>query len=169
MYLVNLYEKQLELDTIISERLKTVDPAFDMYSVVNIDKKIFAFKVELAELSNEVGFFKYWKHSHVMDKPRVIDEWADCLHFLLSVGLGKKWDRYALDVISSVKPILDLKTAAYLFYALMGNELNGSVKYAQALNLLVTIGHTLGYTDDELKEAYLNKNAVNIKRQKEGY
>lgn len=167
--LIELYDKQSALDEMVEARIIKIDPAFDMFSTKNIEKKIFAFRVELGELANEVGFFKYWKQSHIMDRREVMEEWADCLHFLLSIGLSLGFDSYVTSATSSVKPIEHMETASYLFYTMMTQPLETSTDYATAVSLLITIGHSLGFDDTQLTEAYNRKNEKNIDRQKNGY
>jgi NTP pyrophosphatase (non-canonical NTP hydrolase) len=41
----------------------------------------FALVAEILELANELGW-KSWKPRQVIDRERVVDEWADCLAFL---------------------------------------------------------------------------------------
>ena len=154
MELAALYEKQVALDNLVQSRLKKIDPAFKMDDVNVVDKRIFAFKVELAELANEVGFFKYWKQSHKKDRNMILEEWADCLHFLLSIGISRGYDVHVKDVSSSVKPIEHLETATFLFYNLISMNIASSVDYAVALNLLLTIGNSLGFTEEQLVSAY---------------
>jgi dimeric dUTPase (all-alpha-NTP-PPase superfamily) len=45
-----------------------------------------ALYVELGELTQEIGFFKYWKKNKTINKVRPYDEWADCMHFMASLG-----------------------------------------------------------------------------------
>ena len=169
MELVALYEKQVALDDLVQKRLQETDPAFKMHDIAVVDKRIFAFKVELAELANEVGFFKYWKKSHQMDRNKTLEEWADCLHFLLSIGISRGYDVYVSSCESSVKPIEHLETATFLFYSLISMDIKNHVNFAVAMNLLITIGHTLGFDEEQLVDAYERKNLKNIERQLGGY
>ena len=45
-----------------------------------------ALLVELAELANEAQFFKFWKQNKHIDKKKILEEYADCLHFALSLA-----------------------------------------------------------------------------------
>lgn len=169
MKLRNLYDKQYNLDKLVEDRLQVIDPTFKVFGLDNLEKKVLAFKVELAELSNEVAFFKYWKHNHVMNRVRVLDEWADCLHFLLSVGLTHHYDSQIESISSQVKPALDLDIVQHLVVGLMELRMTDFVEYRQALCMLITMGNSLGFTEDELLDAYETKNKVNVQRQLGGY
>ena len=48
---------------------------------------VLAYNVEMYEFINAVGIWKWWKHSHVVDRARVLDELADCFAFYLSAAL----------------------------------------------------------------------------------
>jgi len=162
-----LLDIQRKVDGVISEKIKmNFDDTLEMRKL--------AFKVELGELANEIGSFKYWKDSHVIDKTLVMDEWADCLAFLLSITnqtmsvgeidfypVGKSSTMTDEDVKywinTNVTKLMMDKLDAYK------GGLNGVYKS------LYEIGMLLGYTQNELEESYKRKSEVNIQRANEGY
>lgn len=157
-----LFELQLKVDEQIQNKInvsfeKTLD-----------DRKI-AFHVELGEFANEVGFFKYWKESHEADNFRVKDEWADCLAFLLSIANSKRYHndlkidiaKYSYDVI--------YQNITNQYKQLMFNKLYDYVDVLEAFRMLYQMGCGLGYSIEELNEAYINKSKENIRRAEEGY
>lgn len=162
-----LAEKQAKLDKLIEERVQKYNPQFRLDSVETVDKIKFAFKVELSELANEVGFFKYWKQSHEMDREKVLEEWADCLHFLLSVSNLKRWIPFIPTMEFGTE--IEFFHVDGLFYELLQNPLDSSGQAVQAFLSLFALGLKLGYTEEELIQAYYGKYAKNIARQKEGY
>jgi dimeric dUTPase (all-alpha-NTP-PPase superfamily) len=89
MKLEMYYQKQQELEQFVRKNIGMSEEEFS--SIEMVDKRIFAFKVELAEFSNETAWFKYWKQSHVMNKANVIEELADCIHFLLAIGIYRNY------------------------------------------------------------------------------
>ncbi|WP_000718342.1 dUTPase, partial [Bacillus cereus] len=72
---------------------------------------------ELGELSNEIGFFKYWKKNKKDDKERQYDEWADCMHFMASLGnkYGHSEDFYDIDELSGVSSAYTTLSYHYIF------------------------------------------------------
>lgn len=50
------------------------------------DSKILALLVEIGELANEIPYFKYWKRKKKFNYSKITEEYADVLHFLLSLA-----------------------------------------------------------------------------------
>ncbi|AIY72838.1 TPA: dUTP diphosphatase [Bacillus tropicus] len=128
-----------------------------------------ALYTELGELSNEIGFFKYWKKNKKDDKARQYDEWADCMHFVAS--LGNKYGHS--NELSFLPRLLTKKTAEktyhYSFEQLYHNDLSIYNEYVRALSALVSIGLKLGMTHEDMEKAYFEKNQVNYDRLASGY
>ncbi|ANT41117.1 nucleoside triphosphate pyrophosphohydrolase [Bacillus phage Aurora] len=132
-----------------------------------------AFKVELSELANEVGFFKYWKTSHKQNKERVLDEWADCLAFLNSIVISQGYEDY---VISYYDKRLDVDIESttfirqdYLFRMMNKNDMDSIDDALSQYFYLYMFGKNLGFSIDEMNSAYNTKSMVNIVRAKEEY
>lgn len=53
-------------------------------------KALVALIVELAEFANEISFFKYWKKQINVNLDKVLEEYADGLHFFISYSIYKK-------------------------------------------------------------------------------
>jgi dimeric dUTPase (all-alpha-NTP-PPase superfamily) len=162
MNITNLLETQKELDIAIAKNLGIED---DFNSVGMVDDRIFALKVELGELANEVAFFKYWKQSHIINQAATIEELADVLHFVLSVGNSRKYT-----FIKEIDPIQwDLVPIGRLFIYIMENAFDSSGKWKNAIEQLFCIGIKLGYSEAEIVQAYNDKNQENYARQSRGY
>jgi dimeric dUTPase (all-alpha-NTP-PPase superfamily) len=162
MIITELLETQKELDIAIAQKLGMED---DFNSVGMVDDRIFALKVELGELANEVAFFKYWKQSHIINQSATLEELADVLHFVLSVGNSRKYT-----FIKEINPVQwDLVPIGRLFIYIMENGFDSSGKWKNAIEQLFCIGMKLGYTEDEIVQAYRDKNAENYARQQRGY
>ncbi|BCC74208.1 hypothetical protein BCJMU51_p2063 (plasmid) [Bacillus cereus] len=132
-----------------------------------------ALYTELGELSNEIGFFKYWKKNKKDDKARQYDEWADCMHFMASLG-----NRYGhSDWITKVdidniqcRPYTRTDTSYHdLFENIYRLELNEWDEYTEALMALLAIGIKIGMTFEDMEKAYFEKNQVNYDRLASGY
>jgi dimeric dUTPase (all-alpha-NTP-PPase superfamily) len=162
MNIENLLMMQQELDMVIAKNLNMEE---DFNSVETVDQRVFALKVELGEFANETGWFKYWKRSHVMDRDKTLEEHADVMHFLLSVGNSRKYN-----FIKEINPGPWSKVPLNrLFCYMMENAYDSSGKWKNAFEHLICIGLKLGFTEKEMLQAYKDKNAENHARQKRGY
>jgi dimeric dUTPase (all-alpha-NTP-PPase superfamily) len=162
MNIENLLMMQQELDMVIAKNLNMEE---DFNSVEVVDQRIFALKVELGEFANEVGFFKYWKTSHVMDRAKALEELADVMHFQLSVGNSRKYT-----FIKEINPEQWHKVPmGRLFQYMMQNNYDSSGYWKNAFEQLICIGLKLGFTEEEMLQAYEDKNKENHARQQRGY
>ena len=75
-----LYEKQKGLDENIASNHHVT------YASTR-NRRIIALLVEIGEFANSTRCFKYWSNKPSETKERVLDEYADGLHFFLSVGI----------------------------------------------------------------------------------
>lgn len=119
--------------------------------------------VELGELMNEMPTkFKHWKKTAEDNREAALVEYVDALHFQLSLFnyyecKVNKWIDYNNRLIEE-HSLYDL--------------LQASVKYANTptgINRLFDIGNHLGFTWDEIYQAYKEKNEINYERLKNGY
>lgn len=94
MEIKELLEMQKKLDNAILK--KQVEPLTSsieqqkyLYEKLNGDlltERILALSVEVGELANATRCFKYWSLKDSEPVERVLDEYADCLHFMLSIA-----------------------------------------------------------------------------------
>lgn len=144
--------------------------------------KIVAFKVEFGEFLNEHKFFKYWKINHnpnvkavlvpaMFEEDRVyynplLEEFADGTHFLLSIGIERKYLKYihAFDVIDRKSDSLE-----YLAMEIFSNPINSAGKWLEVFSDYIYFGWLVGITPSDIEEEYLKKNAINHKRQENQY
>jgi len=157
-----LFDLQREVDGIIKEKIGEGEFCF------TLSKRKIAFFVELCELANEIGFFKYWKTSHVKNDKRVKDEWADCLAFLNSIVITQSYEKeieyYVTNYVNE-----SYYGVSYHFDYLKNNKLYDLTDIESAYYNLYKMGYSLGYSKEELHEAYRIKCKENIRRGKEGY
>ncbi|EOQ15399.1 hypothetical protein KQ3_05868 [Bacillus cereus B5-2] len=132
-----------------------------------------ALYTELGELSNEIGFFKYWKKNKKDDKARQFDEWADCLHFIVS--LGNKYDHVELILGTNrtFKIAENFIEHEYSFHKLLSKMYKADYscifEYSDALSALLAIGKKMGMSGEDMEKAYFEKNQVNYDRLASGY
>lgn len=192
MNLVKLFEMQRQLDAHIEKEHPRQE------GEDRLAKKILALMVELGELANEWRGFKYWSNNQ---KPRIraydecpcgtdygscdeygcddglltynplLEEYVDCLHFILSVGLElnipeiygteTKWDGLTSDETDI--------TQQFLLVFENVNKLVHPIDWINLFEEFYILGEMLGFTWNEVEEAYMRKNAVNHHRQESGY
>ncbi len=112
----------------------------------------------------------------------LLEEYADCIHFFLSIAIKKGWQE---DMHIPEESLFDFKKENFegglsgvylemqwrlLNSRLFKNEDVKNLHFQSAWDLFLEIGIVgFGFTLDQIEEAYMNKNAVNHKRQQEGY
>jgi len=167
MNLQPIAERQAALDALIEKKVQQQQEDFKLDSFDAQNDLRYAFFVELGELSNEVGFFKYWKQSHKMNKTKTLDEWADCFHFLTSIANNRKYTKFIKEVDAFY--LWEDYPLKEMFNLLLDNDLNSSGQVIMAYQLLLGIGFKLGFTEEELIKAYETKNLENYTRVYGGY
>ncbi|MBT2600964.1 MULTISPECIES: dUTP diphosphatase [unclassified Oceanobacillus] len=156
-----------------------------------LDKKILALQVELGELANEWRGFKFWSEDQesrgynlytegngVEQKNPLLEEYVDCLHFILSIGLELNINIESLKEHCKPKKMLDTtdhflwtnKKLLDLYENIRDrNSSKVGLLYLNLFNSLVGLGELLGFTTEQIEQAYLDKNKVNHARQESGY
>ena len=121
-----------------------------------------AYRVELGELLQEWKQFKFWKLSKgEIDREKLLEEWADCCQFALSIeyyhckfwGIG--------DILARIE-----NEADYGIYSIIDDcfEVND-----WTLLYTIALGLKLGFTLEELEQAYYRKNKINWDRVNSNY
>ncbi|WP_405103087.1 dUTP diphosphatase [Oceanobacillus sp. FSL H7-0719] len=182
MNLTKLFEKQQELDARILLEKGLVGQDL-------LDKKILALQVELGELANEWRGFKFWK---VDNEPRtcvinkdgetanqyytnpLLEEYVDCLHFILSIGNDLKCELEELEpghfpTISETLINLIRDPAELKYDVRDGIYEEFIVTYTDMFELFLGLGSQLGFTWEQIEQAYFDKNKINHERQNNGY
>lgn len=160
MNLRGLLRKQEELDGIILERAGIKKYPYESMKL--------ALLVELGELANEVQSFKHWKQHKEINRGKVLEEFADCLHFALSLENqlnqipDEMLDNPKLFITENKKHDKNINGVFLKTYRLV-------VRDYPILSLVIGLGLRLGITLEEMEQSYLKKYETNIKRQQEGY
>lgn len=169
MDLAKLFDMQRELDERILDRFP------ELRNEDLLDKKILALQVELGELANELPQeFKYWSNKK-NNYEKALKEYVDCLHFILSIGnyFGIKCEPSLTIVPNNVLEQLNVlfKIVSFLHnkYEDYGYCCGIRDFYEDLVGNFMNLGKLLGFTWEQIEQAYLEKNAVNHQRQEEGY
>lgn len=180
--ITDLIKIQKEVNTKVNEKLGDQP---------NGDDYLLAFNVELFEFLNAVGTWKWWKHSHVIDRKKILDELADCFAFFLSVvdyenelSIFNNEREIIEDVESDINSILEsLENFQKESDSDVNSVINDLSKYIGtdneiepiltierfAIAIFITSILFENITWEELTEAYREKSKINIQRQVENY
>ena len=159
--LQKMYQKQYELD------LEIANNHHITYEETK-DKRLLALLVELGEFANATRTFKFWSFKPSESKERVLDEFADGLHFLLSLGLAYNFKLDTVEVESDEKNLTAAILKAY-------DDINDFylertfTMYAKMFVGYLKILATLGYTWQDAYDAYFLKLEENHHRQETNY
>lgn len=159
--LEELYKHQYKLDLDIQEKHKVTYED-------TLNKRLLAFYVELSELANATRCFKFWSFKPSEEKARLLDEYADALHFILSIGIS-------LDMCVEEVTYFELNddiTSSFLICINLFNEFildKTFDKYIEVLSYFLSMMSVLGFTSKEVNDAYLLKLKVNHERVNNNY
>ncbi|WBX81311.1 dUTP diphosphatase [Virgibacillus salarius] len=186
MNLNKLFPIQKELDTRI-EREKGLE------GQNLLDKKILALQVELGELANEWRGFKFWSKDQEPNTEEAIktyyalregktrnpllEEYVDCLHFILSIGLDKNLEGVNVPLSDRLQVDITTHFNEVFFWVsnfrdvVLDNGEFGDLDYIYRILFMqfIRLGEMLGFTIEQIEQAYLDKNKVNHERQANGY
>lgn len=161
MNLQKLFKMQRELDSYIETNMKVNKDVFQ--------RKGLALIVELAELANETRCFKFWSNKGASEREVILEEYVDSIHFLLSLGIEKKLDYLEVWPQSNLKQeiteIFLMTNSAILDFLTNPSE----NRYEKVWIMYGAIAEKLGFSSEEVLNAYISKNETNYERQKNGY
>lgn len=163
MNLKNLFVMQKKLDEYIINQHNLRDKPL-------LPQKLLALQVEIAELANETRCFKYWSTKGPSSKDVILEEYVDCLHFILTIGLEKNYTDVSLTIpdVSLQADITDKFTNLYI-------DVNDFIicpskdHYQTLFEDFLLLGKYLKFTDEDIEKGYHKKNFINYQRQVIGY
>ncbi|PID03628.1 hypothetical protein CSV67_03015 [Sporosarcina sp. P2] len=155
-----------------------------------LPEKILALQVELGELANEWRGFKFWSenreprtkaYSHheekqhgqngfssiaKYDKNPLLEEYVDCLHFILSIGIELSHeDIYVFPMKSNDKITYTISRLMFQAHALEDHikeppeDTVGT--FGSMFSVFVGLGELLGFEMEQIEQAYYSKNKIN--------
>lgn len=164
MNLKKLFEMQGKLDT-------RIESEHNLQNQELFYKKILALQVEVGELANETRCFKFWSLKKPSEASVILEEYVDCLHFILSIGIETNLQDINLNENLNFKDSADLTN----MFLNLNEKINTFAKnkseknYIGLFEYFILLGNALGFTNKDVEKAYLSKNEINHKRQDEGY
>lgn len=157
----DLFIKQKELDVDIQKR-------HNLSYEETMEKRSLALFVELGELANATRCFKYWSNKPSEERSRVMDEYADGMHFLLSLGIAHNIEVTAYEYKEEKQDLTNLILQMYEAISAFINESDTS-HYKEMFEIYLLIAYALDMSKDDIFESYLLKLGVNYQRQKNNY
>lgn len=161
------------------------------------NKLVLALLVELGECANEWRGFKFWslnqnpvtyKREHkkqikpglesfdnhegayetvVIESNPLLEEYVDGLHFVLELGIELGFKPITVRAYKYEDVTRQFKE---LFWEISDlDKLSKRDEYIWTFQKFVGLGEMLGFTWEEIEQAYMEKNKVNHQRQSEGY
>jgi|1048.fasta_scaffold00598_6 dimeric dUTPase (all-alpha-NTP-PPase superfamily) len=161
----------IELKPLINEQAKLDAHIQSQHQVTYAntrEKRILALLVEIGEMINETKTFKFWSKKPSAEKPIILDEYADGLHFLLSLSIEVQSQKMNYDI----QPLYLSLTQATILVFQHVSELSKHwhVKHLEsAFQAYLNLIPLLGFTADDVVQAYFKKLGVNYTRQQNAY
>lgn len=153
----DMFKRQKHYDTVLGEA-----KGIDVYSPDLLENRFMALIAEAGELAQELkGDWCYWKiHQKPVDWDKVLEEWVDVIHFILSLALGQ-----GSDAVCSFITLFELAVATQPPRQAELAEL----PFAPWGEFVWNYSRELGFTFDQVYEAYCKKNDENLDRIRRGY
>lgn len=132
------------------------------------DRRLLALLVELSEFANESRCFKYWSLKGPGTKERLLDEYADGLHFFLSLGIPLGVERFTHRYNVHEKDLSRAIVEVYKQVSALHDEYEPR-RYASAFGAYLNIIPLFDWSNEEVIGAYKSKLDVNHQRQENKY
>ncbi|MCR8613377.1 MAG: dUTP diphosphatase [Mycoplasma sp.] len=159
-----IQEKQKELDAFILQKISSVEN-----EKLFLDR-IIALLVEFGEFLNERKDFKYWSITKNVNKDAQLEEYIDCLHFILSIANIINYD-VEIEYSESDKTLKELYLDLFNFSVKLNTKDVEERKKNLALLVVayMQVAEKVGFTEKEIFSMYKTKNEINYKRAKSKY
>ena len=161
MNLQKLFQMQNTLD-------HRIQVQHSLEGVPLLQKKILSLQVELGELANETRCFKFWSTKKPSSNDIILEEYVDCIHFILSLGLEKNFQDITLNTKRITSELSQQFLTVYTNIAdfIICSSLDN---YLNIFQNFLSLGQNLGFSEEDIENAYFYKNKINHERQDNGY
>lgn len=146
-------------------------------------KLILALITEIGECANEHRGFKFWSvnqlpHTSAVRIPcmmeedkeyynPLLEEYVDGLHFVLELGLEIGLETFSYNPSHQHK-YEDIERQ-FILVTWFATQMLEDDFYNQLFNSYIELGFMLGFTWEQIEQAYFEKNVINHQRQEVGY
>ena len=131
-------------------------------------RRLMACLVEIGELANATRCFKYWSNKGPEADDIVLDEYADGLHFFLSLGIDIGTSKRSYNITKHEYNLTDQFLMVYHRLDEFRKKQDDS-SYIKAFQAFLNLLPLLGYKWKQLEAAYYKKLGVNYNRQETNY
>lgn len=131
-------------------------------------RRLMASLVEIGELANATRCFKYWSNKGPEADDIVLDEYADGLHFFLSLGIDIGTSKRSYNITKHENNLTDQFLMVYHRLDEFRKKQDDS-SYIKAFQAFLNLLPLLGYKWKQLEAAYYKKLGVNYNRQETNY
>ena len=134
-------------------------------------ERLLALQVEVAELANETRCFKYWSLKPPSERSQILEEYVDGIHFILSLGLTLGFQSFSFAEnfsITKETSMVDQFLNVYQCIAQLQAE-RSKQTFETLVREYILLGFMLGFSEQEIEAAYIEKNEINHVRQEQGY
>lgn len=164
-----IFNEMIKLQKVLDNKILS---EHELSGEETIADRLLASFVELGELANEHRGFKYWSKDRNPRRTKMLDEYVDFLHFLVSIG--NHYDFIEEDKNYEFTPMSEANsvTEQFLHMIWLFSDLVASPKkevYEELLVRFVVLGKMIDFHERQIVEAYRKKNEINHERQKENY
>lgn len=159
--LKNLFIEQQKLD-------KEIQINHNINYAETRNKRLLAFLVELGEFSNSTRCFKFWSNKESEEKERVLDEFVDALHFILSIGVDLGFETKEIEFNESNDELSNHILSVYNDFIIFMNDKTYE-NYINCFSNFLGMATVLKFTSDDILESYYKKLKVNYQRQETNY
>lgn len=163
MNYIKLFEMQAELD-------KKIVGGKGLEGQDLFTNKVEALLCEIQETANETRCFKHWSNKGP-DMENALEELADTSHFIYSIGndLGIDPEEVAKHPARLYKDLTEQFIAISYTTTCMAMYNDRKMYYFETIALFKGLISLLRFTEEQLEQAYYDKNKVNHERQETNY
>lgn len=131
-------------------------------------RRLLALIIELGELANETRCFKYWSNKGPSPIEVIKDEYADGLHFLLSLGVPLKANKFCYELKKNDEDLTSQFLNMYKLALSLKDNYDLS-HYENAMQYYLDMALSISMNEDDVINAYKAKLKVNHVRQETNY
>ncbi len=143
-------------------------PNTDVCDFCDGNKTVYAVNREL-NISTPVKDCPVCRGSGKRDVNPLLEEYVDCLHFILSIGndIGMSSVTWPTTELVNYTTLDSFDTTFYQIAQFSNHRT--SLFYGNILTIFIHLGKRLGFTWQQIEQSYYEKNKVNHERQSNGY
>jgi dimeric dUTPase (all-alpha-NTP-PPase superfamily) len=159
--LTPLYIEQAKLDAHIQSQHQVT------YASTR-EKRLLALLVEIGEMINETKTFKFWSKKPSAAKEIILDEYADGLHFFLSLGIEVQSQKNTYTINQLTGNLTQATLQVFHDVSVLIRSWSKDL-FEKAFQAYLDLIPLLEFNSEEVIDAYFKKLGVNYTRQQNHY